>query len=98
MDPDRDRLATESESGMKRGVLTTSIRIAGVIAALGTGIGAVSLVQATTSGADPSSVSAKIGVGGDVPQDIFAAFGGASPAPPSGATSFYTPLHSSAAT
>jgi hypothetical protein len=50
------------------------------------------------AGADPQSASAFVGVGADVTQDLYAAYTGASPAPPYGNTTFYTPISSSAAT
>ena len=50
------------------------------------------------AGADPQSSSAFVAVGADVTQDLYAAYTGASPAPPYGNTTFYTPVHSSNAT
>jgi hypothetical protein len=52
----------------------------------------------TAASADPVSILAKAGVGGDGLQDLFDAYAGASPTPPSANTLFYTPLHSSTAT
>lgn len=51
-----------------------------------------------TAQADPAWTSSYVGVGADVTQDLYAALGGSSPAPPSAATQFFTPLHSSSAT
>src|SRR4051812_23560939 len=48
--------------------------------------------------ADPLSVTALNGVGGDGLQDVWDAYAGAAPTPLSANTQFYTPLHSSAAT
>jgi hypothetical protein len=56
------------------------------------------VANTTQAQADPASVSAYAGVGADVTQDLYAGLGGASPAPPSTATQFFTPLHSSSAT
>ena len=52
----------------------------------------------TAAHADPVSITAKAGVGGDGLQDVFDAYAGASPTPPSPNTQFFTPLHSSTAT
>jgi hypothetical protein len=50
------------------------------------------------AGADPAFTSAYTGVGSDTIQDVMNAFGGASPYPGGSATStYYIPLHSSAA-
>lgn len=69
-----------------------------VAVAVGTA-GLATLVSVTsTAQADPGYVSAYAGVGSDVTQDVYAAFTGASPAPPAANTNFYTPLHSSDAT
>jgi hypothetical protein len=56
------------------------------------------IVPISSAGADPVSVTAFAGVGGDGLQDVFDAYSGAAPTPPSANTIFYTPLHSSAAT
>ncbi|HEY3833090.1 MAG TPA: hypothetical protein VGO03_12415 [Acidimicrobiia bacterium] len=52
----------------------------------------------TAAHADPVSSTALAGVGGDGLQDVFDAYAGAAPTPPSANTVFYTPLHSSSAT
>jgi hypothetical protein len=76
-----------------------SIRVAAALAVVSGTAGLASVTALTSSAqADPSFVSAYAGVGADVTQDLYAALGGASVAPPSSATIFYTPLHSSAAT
>jgi len=80
-------------------------RGARVAAALGLasgtmGLAALIVASAAPAGADPASTTAFVGVGADVTQDLWAAYTGASPAPgySSATTTFYTPLHSSAAT
>jgi hypothetical protein len=76
-----------------------SVRIAAALAVVCSLAGMADVVAATTQAqADPSSVSAYAGVGADVTQDLYAGLGGASPAPPSTNTTFFTPLHSSNAT
>src|ERR1700722_326667 len=83
--------------------------IAASLAIAGSTIGAAVLIGvtggATPAGADPASSTAVVGVGADVTQDLYAALGGASPAPGLGAqsgalgeTTYYTPLESSEAT
>jgi len=80
-------------------------RGARVAAALGLASGTIGLAALIVAGsgpagADPASTTAFVGVGADVTQDLWAAYTGASPAPgySTAATTFYTPLHSSAAT
>jgi hypothetical protein len=68
-----------------------------VLLAMLAGIAAY-VVPISPAGADPTSVTALPGVGGDGLQDVFDAYAGAAPTPPSANTIFYTPLHSSAAT
>jgi len=46
--------------------------------------------------ADPAWTTSYVGVGADVTQDLFAGLTGASPAPPSPSTNFFTPLHTDA--
>jgi hypothetical protein len=76
-----------------------SVRIAAALAAVCSLAGMADVVAATTQAqADPSSVTAYAGVGADVTQDLYAGLGGASPAPPSANTNFFTPLHSSSGT
>ncbi len=58
----------------------------------------VPALSARRAGADPVSATALAGVGGDGLQDVFDAYAGAAPTPPSANTLFYTPLHSSSAT
>ncbi|HTZ07436.1 MAG TPA: hypothetical protein VMB72_00095 [Acidimicrobiales bacterium] len=64
------------------------------------GLAALIVAGSAPAGADPASTTAFVGVGADVTQDLWAAYTGASPAPgySTAATTFYTPLHSSAAT
>jgi hypothetical protein len=73
--------------------LATAVAIAAGTAGLATLVSVTSTAQA-----DPGYTSAYVGVGADVTQDLYAAFTGASPAPPASNTTFYTPLHSSSAT
>jgi hypothetical protein len=84
-------------------------RIAAVLALSGSTLGLAVLAGVlggvAPAGADPASTTAVVGVGADVTQDLFAALGGASPAPGLGATSgtfdqtqYYTPLESNQAT
>src|ERR1700728_3577969 len=76
-----------------------SVRIAAALAVACSLAGMADVVAATTQAqADPASVTAYAGVGADVTQDLYAGLGGASPAPPSASTTFFTPLHSSNAT
>ena len=76
-----------------------SVRIAAALAVVCSLAGMADVVANTTQAqADPASVSAYAGVGADVTQDLYAGLGGESPAPPSTATQFFTPLHSSSAT
>jgi hypothetical protein len=75
--------------------------LAAVVAVTSGTLGLAGLIVTTGSAqADPASTTAFVGVGADVTQDLFAAYTGASPAPgySSATTTFYTPLHSSAAT
>ncbi len=70
---------------------------AALVALLAGGVTA-GLTSTETAHADPVSSTALAGVGGDGLQDVFDAFAGAAPTPPSANTLFYTPLHSSTAT
>jgi hypothetical protein len=75
--------------------------LAAVVALASGTMGVASLIVATgPAQADPASTTAFVGVGADVTQDLYAAYTGASPAPgySTAATTFYTPLASSAAT
>jgi hypothetical protein len=71
-------------------------RVGAMVVVLASGLTAATL--ATRVSADPLSATAKVGVGGDGLQDLFDAYAGAAPTPPSANTLFYTPLHSSTAT
>jgi len=75
-------------------VFTARARLFGIlVAALATlslGIG-----TAAPAGADPAFVSSYVGVGSDTIQDVFNALSGAEPYPPSTATVYSVPLHSS---
>jgi hypothetical protein len=76
-----------------------SIRVVAILAVVAGAAGTAGVAALSTSAqADPAWTSSYVGVGADVTQDLYAALGGASPAPPSGATNFSLPLHSSAAT
>ena len=84
---------------MRRTPIHRSARVATVVALAAGTAGLATLISATsTAQADPSYVSGYAGVGADVTQDVYAAFTGASPAPPAAGTTFYQPLHSSSAT
>ncbi len=76
-----------------------SIRVIAALAVVSGTAGLASVAAiSTTAQADPASVSAEVGVGADVTQDLYAGLTGASPAPPTASNvTFFTPLHSSAA-
>lgn len=73
-------------------------RVVGSLVALTLLAASAATLGTHTASADPVSVTALAGVGGDGLQDVFDAYAGAAPTPPSANTLFYTPLHSSAAT
>ncbi len=77
----------------------STVGVATALAVVSGTAGLATLVSLSSSAqADPSFVSAYAGVGADVTQDLYAGLSGASPAPPAGNTTFFTPLHSSSAT
>lgn len=79
---------------MKSFVSTRSIRIAAALAVACGTAGLASIVGLSSSAqADPAWTTSYVGVGADVTQDLFAGLTGASPAPPSPSTNFFTPLH-----
>jgi hypothetical protein len=85
---------------MKRFWLTKVGRLAGVVALTSTALlvvdGGVGTVPV---GADPAFTTSYVGVGSDTIQDVMNAFGGASPYPGgTAASTYYIPIHSSAAT
>ena len=76
-----------------------SVRVATALAIVSGTAGLATLAAVASSAqADPSFVSAYAGVGADVTQDVYAGLSGASPAPPATNSSFWIPIHSSAAT
>jgi hypothetical protein len=76
-----------------------SVRVATALAIVSGTAGLATIAAVATSAqADPSFVSAYAGVGADVTQDVYAGLSGASPAPPATNSSFWIPIHSSAAT
>jgi hypothetical protein len=88
------------ENQLSRLTPRKGVRVATALALASGTAGLATLVSFTsTAQADPSFVSGYVGVGADVTQDAYAAFSGASPAPPSSATiNYFQPIHSSAAT
>ncbi len=78
---------------------TRTIRIMAALSVIfGTaGLASLTALSSTTAQADPSFVTAYAGVGADVTQDLYGALGGEAAAN-SATSSFYIPLHSSAAT
>jgi hypothetical protein len=85
---------------MRRLKLRATARVAAVLAVSTALLTLGNLVTTPgPAGADPMFKSAYVGVGSDTLQDLFNAFSGAAPyPPPSGvAATFYTPVHSSAA-
>jgi hypothetical protein len=82
---------------MKSLVSTRSIRIATAVAVACGTAGLASIIGLSSSAqADPAWTTSYVGVGADVTQDLFAGLTGASPAPPSANTNFFTPLHTDA--
>lgn len=71
--------------------LTGFLVAATVSAALG------SLATNRPASADPTATTNYVGVGSEEIQDLFNAYSGAAPAPPSSLVKFYTPLHSNPA-
>ena len=68
-----------------------------LIATTGSLVGGNLASASRTAGADPAAASAYNGVGSDTIQDLFDAYSGAEPFPPSPATVYSIPMHSSAA-
>jgi len=87
---------------MRAAATRTGVRLASAAAVACATLGFTVLIVSTggPAQADPASTTAFVGVGADVTQDLFAAYTGASPAPgySTAPVTFYTPLHSSAAT
>ena len=88
------------ENQLSRLTPRKGVRVATALALASGTAGLATLVSFTsTAQADPSFISGYVGVGADVTQDAYAAFSGASPAPPTSATvNYFQPIHSSAAT
>jgi hypothetical protein len=85
---------------MKRFWLTKLGRLAGLVAFASTALFVVDGGVATVpAGADPAFTTSYIGVGSDTVQDVMNALSGASPYPGgTQASTYYIPMHSSAAT
>jgi hypothetical protein len=85
---------------MKRLWLTKLGRVAGLVAFASTALFVVDGGVATVpAGADPAFTTSYVGVGSDTIQDVMNALGGASPYPGgTAASTYYIPIHSSAAT
>jgi hypothetical protein len=83
---------------MKFFLRTRSIRIVAALAvASGTaGLASLTALSGPSAQADPLSTTAEIGVGSDVLQDVFQGLSGAA-APGTATTTFFTPLHATAA-
>jgi len=69
-------------------------RVVGVLAASATLLTMNAVTTTRVAGADPAFASSYVGVGSDTTQDVFDAFSGAEPYPPSTATVYSVPLHS----
>jgi hypothetical protein len=72
-------------------------KVAGVLVASATLLSMNAMTTTHIAGADPAFASSYVGVGSDTIQDVFNAYSGAEPYPPSSATVYSVPLHSSAA-
>ena len=82
---------------MKFFLRTRSIRVAALAVVSGTaGLASLTALSGPSAQADPVSTTAEVGVGADVPQDVFDGLTGAS-APGTATTQFFTPLHASTA-
>lgn len=82
---------------MKPSLRNRGTRLAAALAVLCGTAGLASLTAlGTQAQADPVSVTGYVGVGSDTTQDFFDSLSGAA-APDTGTTTFYTPLHTSAA-
>jgi len=72
-------------------------KVASVLAASATLLSMNAVTTTRVAGADPAFASSYVGVGSDTTQDVFDAYSGAEPYPPSAATVYSVPLNSSAA-